>query len=88
MTETILSFNQKISYWKVVVFKMLNGWFIVVGSGLAVADIVSPHTCKIVLILVGGCKFIEGLIDQEVGRAKQKIEEDTQHFVKVRSPSP
>lgn len=79
----VLSFDKKISYWKVAIFKMVNGWFIVVGSSLAVAGIVTDHTTKIILILVGGSKFLEGFIDQEVGKAKQKIEADTQHFVKA-----
>ncbi len=81
--SSLLSFNQKVAYWKVVVFKMLNGWFITVGASLAVAGILSDHTTKIILVLVGGSKFLEGFIDQEVVRTQQKVKEDTQHFVKA-----
>jgi hypothetical protein len=78
----LISYQRKIDYWKVAIFKGVNGWFITVGASLAVAGILSDFETKIILVLVGGSKFLEGFIDQEVGRARQKIKEDTQQFFK------
>jgi hypothetical protein len=82
-SEPLLSFNQRLDYWKVVIFKGFNGWFIVVATALCGAGVFEGVYLKVILAVVSGGKFIEGFIDQEVGRAQQKVKEETQHWVKA-----
>lgn len=71
----------QIKYWKLAAFKLFNGWLIVVTGGLCATGILPPKVAAVCLaVFVQGGKFIEGFLDQEVGRAKDKIKQDTEIF--------
>lgn len=69
-----------ISYWKMVIFKVTNGYFVVVASGLCATDIISKRVAAVILCFVAGSKFLEGFFDQEVQKAKDNIKRDTELY--------
>jgi len=74
--------SAKLNYWKFFVFKLCNGYFIVVAGGMCAAGVISSTAAKWLLCFIAGSKFLEGLMDQELSKTKDKIESDTQHFVR------
>lgn len=69
------------SYYKLVYFKGLNGYFIVVATALCATDVLTHRAIQIVLALVAGSKFLEGLVDDTLNKSnKAKETGETQQF--------
>lgn len=76
------SFRASFNYWKLTIFKVVNGWFIVVAGAVCAAGVIDAVTAKWLLCFVAGSKFLEGFMDQEIGKTKEKIQGDTQQFLR------
>ena len=69
------------SYYKLVTFKGINGYFIVVATALCATDVLTHRAVQVILALVAGSKFIEGLLNTDLATAKQsQIAGDTTRF--------
>lgn len=69
------------AYYKLLIFKGFNGYFIVVATALCATDVLTHREIQIILALVAGSKFIEGLIDDTLNKSRQAQQTgDTQRY--------
>lgn len=79
MSDLIRTTSANLWVWRVIIFKALNNWFIVVGSSLTASNIAahnaffSERTNVILLALMAGAKALEGFMNQDIGQLKAQI---------------
>lgn len=67
--------------WRAIIFKGFNGWFIIVAMALFSQDVAWDTMTGfqrlrwVIMGLIAGGKFIEGFIDQDLGRTRATIQQ-------------
>lgn len=70
MSEII---KRNLWFWRLVIFKFMNGYFSIVATAMCAANVFEPRTTSIILAFVAGSKWAEGFINQDIAETKKKL---------------
>jgi hypothetical protein len=73
MSDALTKFGQNAWLWRAIIFKGVNGYLIAVAGAVLASHILTPFQESIVGCLITGSKFLDGFMNQDLGRIKQEM---------------
>jgi hypothetical protein len=73
MSDAITKLGQNAWLWRAIIFKGINGYLIAVAGAVLASHMLTPTQESIVGCLITGSKFLDGFMNQDLGRIKSEM---------------